>query len=83
MAQRMPTRKLSSNALEIMPVRVGPPEQPTSPAKARRANRAVPPFRRAAEALLKVPGHMIPTESPHTEQPMSPTMGDGIREMHR
>lgn len=56
MAQRMPTRKLSPNALETMPARVGPSEQPTSPAKARRANRAVPPFRREAEALLKILG---------------------------
>ena len=29
---------------------------------------AVPPLGKAADALLKVPGHMIPTESPQTAQ---------------
>ena len=65
------------------PTSVGPPEQPTSPASASRANMAVPPFRSAADALLKVPGHMIPTDSPHKEQPIREKSGDGESEMHK
>ena len=35
------------------------------------------------EALLKLPGHMMPTERPHTAQPMRLITGEGTREMHR
>lgn len=47
----------------IMPTNVGPTEQPISPASASIANKAVPPPFMADEALLKVPGHRIPTEN--------------------
>ena len=45
------------------PVIVGPNEQPTSPARARNANIAVPPPLRRLDAILKVPGQKIPTEN--------------------
>lgn len=59
----MPARRLFPNELEIMPPNVGPTEQPISPASASIANKAVPPPFMADEALLKVPGHRIPTEN--------------------
>ena len=62
-------------ALDTNPASVGPPEQPTSPARASMANIAVPPLRIVADALLNVPGHIMPTEKPHTAHPISPTAG--------
>jgi hypothetical protein len=44
---------------------------------------AVPPFRISAAALLKLPGHMIPTDNPQTAQPTRDRNGEGEREMHR
>lgn len=68
-------------ALDTIPTKVGPPEQPTSPPKASSANKAVPPFGREADALLKVPGHMIPTDNPQTAQASRLTNGSGISEI--
>ena len=65
---RMPIFRLSPKESEIIPTKVGPPAQPISPPSASNANIAVPPFGKAADALLNVPGHMIPTESPQTAQ---------------
>ena len=33
--------------------------------------------------LLKTPGHMIPTDRPHTPHPIKPTTGFGTREIQR
>ena len=82
-AVNIPRRRLPENALETNPTRVGPPEHPKSPASASIANRTVPPLFIAADALLKVPGHIIPTENPQIAQPISPTIGTGTREMHK
>ena len=48
---------------------------PRSPAIAKSANIAVPPVGNALEEMLIVPGHMIPTENPHTIHPASPMIG--------
>ena len=82
-ADKMPTFKLSPKWLETIPTRVGPLEQPKSPANAISANIAVPPPRMEAEALLKDPGHKIPTDSPHNAQPINPKIGDGTRAIQR
>ena len=66
---------LSLNTFDTNPTSVGPPEHPRSPASAKRANMAVPPFLMAALPLLNVPGHIIPTEKPVTAQPASDTNG--------
>lgn len=42
---------------------------------------AVPPAGSMAEALLKVPGHMIPTDKPHTAQATRLSWGTGNREI--
>ena len=70
-----PNFKLLSFALAIKPTTEGPAEQPTSPASAIKAYMAVPEFGKAIAAVLKVPGQKIPTEKPHTAQPISPTTG--------
>lgn len=80
---KMPILRLSSNALDIVPTRVGPPEHPRSPPSANSANIAVPPLGRAADALLNVPGHMIPTESPQTAQAARLIRGSGIKDIPR
>ena len=56
----------------IRPTIPGPILPPKSPAMARRENIAVPPFGNVFEEILIVPGHIIPTEKPHTIQPTSP-----------
>ena len=65
---KIPIFRLSSKTPDTIPTKVGPPEQPISPPNASNANMAVPPLGKTADALLKVPGHMIPTESPQTAQ---------------
>lgn len=82
-AARIPFLKSPDAMLETYPTSVGPAEQPKSPASASRANSAVPPFLIDAEALLKLPGHMIPTDSPQMPQPTRERNGDGDSEMHR
>ena len=82
-ATKIPAFKLPEAAVEIYPTRVGPPEHPKSPANAKKANIAVPPFFIRADALLKLPGHMMPTERPHTAQPIREITGDGDKEIHK
>lgn len=82
-AASIPFFKSSDAALEIQPTRAGPVEHPRSPASASNANSAVPPFRSIADALLKVPGHIIPTDKPQTAQPARDKAGDDEREIHR
>ena len=65
------------------PVIVDPNEQPTSPARARNANIAVPPPLRRLDAILKVPGQKIPTEKPHKAHPTSPRTGFTERKVRR
>ena len=47
------------------------------------ANMAVPPVRMDAAALLKLPGHMIPTDRPQSAQPIRLNTGDGTRLISR
>ena len=68
-AKAKPALISEPNASAILPVSDGPDVQPISPAKASIANIAVPPIGIALLARLNVPGHIIPTESPHNAQP--------------
>ena len=76
---RSPSFKLSPSRPDTIPTKVGPTEQPISPPNASSANRAVPPFGIAADALLKVPGHRIPTDRPLTAQAIKLSWGTGRR----
>lgn len=49
-------RRLSPSCPDTKPTNVGPPEQPKSPARASKANMAVPPRLMEAVAMLNVPG---------------------------
>ena len=51
-AVKMPTFIFPLAISDIAPTRDGPEEQPKSPARASKANIAVPPLRRDAAALL-------------------------------
>ena len=82
-AKSMPVFKLLLNLPEIIPTKAGPAEQPKSPPRASSANIAVPPFGIDADALLKLPGHIMPTDSPQTEQKKRLTAGEFINAIHR
>ena len=80
---RIPFFRLSDASPDIKPTSVGPPEHPISPASASNANREVPPLCNAVDALLKLPGHIIPTENPQTEHPIRDIIAEGESEMHK
>ena len=80
---RMPSFRLSPRVPETKPTTVGPPPQPTSPPSASSANMAVPPLGSAEDALLKVPGHMMPTDRPHRAQNTRLSPGTGSSETPR
>ena len=82
-AARNPIFKLSLKMPETVPTRVGPDEQPRSPARARNANIAVPPADAFSAARLKTPGQRIPTESPHNPHPIRDRTGIGEKEAIR
>ena len=78
---KIPIFILSLKILDTLPTIVGPSEQPTSPASAKKANIAVPPFFIIDEDILKVPGHKIPTENPEMPHPIRDNNGQGDREI--
>ena len=78
-AVKIPVFIFPSAIPDTAPTREGPDEHPKSPASASKANIAVPPVRREAAALLKVPGHIIPTEAPHKAHPTRLIIGEGVR----
>ena len=80
-ANKIPSLKFPWLLLKIKPTKVGPLEHPKSPANARNAKRAVPPLFKQEEAMLKVPGHKMPTENPQSPQASKLRSGKGEREM--
>ena len=82
-ANKIPAFKLSSIAPEIIPTSVVPPEHPRSPPSASSANIAVPPAGSDAAALLKVPGHRMPTDRPQMAQAIRLTAGTGTKTIVR
>ena len=79
--QRMPKLSPLPEDSESIPTKEGPPEQPRSPASAKKANIAAPPPFSEAAAMLNVPGHMIPTENPQMPQPIRLSAAAGEREI--
>ena len=69
MAAKIPCFKFPPIRSVAMPTTLGPLPQPRSPARAKKANMAVPPRRMDLAPMEKQPGHMIPTERPHRAQP--------------
>ena len=74
-AARMPLWMPFSAERVANPTSEGPSVPPMSPAKARRANKAVPAPGIRAEVRLMEPGHMMPTASPLIIQPARPMAG--------
>ena len=70
-------------ASESNPATSGPDEQPKSPNIASIANIAVPPFGNSFAARLKIPGHIVEAESPHSPQPIRERIGTGARVVMR
>ena len=75
-----PACKLPPAKSENMPTIDGPTEPPKSPPNAKNANIAVPPAGHFCAEILKVPGHMIPTESPHNAHPATPKKDTVVKE---
>ena len=61
----------------------GQSSRPSPPAMASRANIAVPPRGILRDEMLMVPGHMMPTENPHSMQPIRPNTGFPAVETNR
>lgn len=80
---RIPDEMLPPRRSAAKPVRVGPAEHPTSPARARNANIAVPHEGRSFAAMLNVPGQNIPTEKPQSVQPARLNAGYGESDVAR
>ena len=73
--ESIPVCKLSPASCDTFPTIMGPAEAPKSPPKAKNANSMVPPLGRMDEEILIEPGHMIPTEKPHSITPTKPNIG--------
>ena len=74
-ATSSPILRLPPTVLETLPTIAGLTVAPKSPAKAKNANIAVPPFGHFCDEMLIDPGHIIPTEIPQNAQPASPIIG--------
>ena len=67
-----PTLRLPPAISENLPTIAGLTAAPKSPAKAKKANIAVPPMGHFCDEILIVPGHIIPTANPQREHPVNP-----------
>ena len=75
-----PVFRLPPASFEKLPTIAGLTIPPKSPANAKKANMAVPPFGHFCEERLIVPGHIIPTLNPQRAHPVRPRTGKGERE---
>ena len=75
-----PIFKLPPAKSENIPTIEGPIEPPKSPPNAKNANIAVPPVGHFCAEILRVPGHIIPTESPHNAHAINPKIATGAKE---
>ena len=73
-AKSKPVLRLPPTASAIPPTIAGLTVAPKSPANARKANIAVPPFGHFCEEMQIVPGHIIPTDNPQSAQLTRPIM---------
>ena len=75
-----PVFRLPPAISEILPTIVGLAVAPRSPAKAKNANIAVPPFGHFCEDRLIEPGHIMPTAKPQSAQPVRPRIGKAAKD---
>lgn len=78
-AASRPIFRLPPANSEKLPTIAGLTVLPKSPANAKKANIAVPPFGHAWEERLIVPGHIMPTLKPQRAHPARPRIGNGER----
>lgn len=79
-ATSSPILRLPPAISEKLPTMTGLTVPPKSPANAKKANIAVPPFGHFCEERLIVPGHIMPTLNPQRAHPVRPRIGKGERE---
>ena len=82
-AKSKPVFRLPPTVSAIQPTMAGLTVAPKSPAKAKKANIAVPPLGHFCEEILMVPGHIIPTDNPQKAQPIRPMPEIGDRDANR
>ena len=75
MAANNPVLRLPPAISDTPPTIAGLIVAPKSPAKAKNANIAVPPFGHFRDEMLIEPCHIIPTEIPQSAQPNNPIIG--------
>ena len=78
-AKSKPTFKFPPTESAIPPTIAGLTVAPRSPARAKKANIAVPPLGHFCDEILIVPGHIIPTANPQRAQPIRPIIETGDR----
>ena len=78
-AKSKPVLRFPPTASAILPTIEGPAAATRSPANAKKANIAVPPVGHFCEEMQSVPGHIMPTASPHIAHPIKPIIGMGDR----
>lgn len=78
-----PVLRLPFAISERLPTMAGLTIAPKSPAKAKKANIAVPPLGQCLEDMLIEPGHIIPTPKPQSAQPASPRIGIAERDANK
>lgn len=74
-ATNNPILRFPPASSERLPTIAGLIIAPKSPANAKKANIAVPPFGHRCEEILIEPGHIMPTADPQSAQPISPRIG--------
>ena len=78
-----PILRLPPAISENLPTIAGLTAAPKSPARAKKANIAVPPLGHFCEEMLIVPGHMIPTVNPQRAHPARPKTEDADNDAKR
>ena len=79
-ATNNPILRLPPAISENLPTIAGLTVAPKSPAKAKKANIAVPPRGHFCDEILMVPGHIIPTANPQRAHPANPNIEEADKD---
>ena len=78
-----PALRLLPAISENLPTIAGLTVAPKSPAKAKKANIAVPPLGHFWDDILIVPGHIIPTANPQRAHPANPNIEEADKDANK
>ena len=78
-----PILRLLPAISENLPTIAGLTAAPKSPARAKKANIAVPPLGHFCDEILIVPGHMIPTANPQRAHPVRPKTEEADKDANK